>query len=101
MVFDLSAAMRKKEEFETARLMEFEFHQRARAVRLLARQLNLDESCTSAVMVEVSDEQTPERLAKLAHRDISEVRRRYASCLVEARAQLIVELGDPTPYRLG
>lgn len=35
--------MRKKEEFESARLMDFEFRQRARATRLLARHLGVDE----------------------------------------------------------
>ena len=39
MVFDLGKAMRKKEEFESARLMDFDFRQRVRATRLMARAL--------------------------------------------------------------
>ena len=35
MVWDLGLAMRKKEEFESERLMNFEFWQRVRATRLL------------------------------------------------------------------
>lgn len=35
MVFDLGRAFRKKDEFESARLMDFEFRQRSRATKNL------------------------------------------------------------------
>ncbi|MBW8296945.1 hypothetical protein [Sphingopyxis sp.] len=44
MVRDLGKAMQKKEEFESARLADFEFRQLVRATRLLARSLGVDVS---------------------------------------------------------
>lgn len=41
MVWDLGKAMRKKEEFESARLVDFEFRQRVRATRLIAQKLEI------------------------------------------------------------
>jgi hypothetical protein len=42
MVWDLGKAMQKKEEFESARLMDFEFRQYVRAARLYSRSHGLD-----------------------------------------------------------
>ena len=41
MVFDLRGALLKKEEAESARLMDFEFRLRARTMRLLAARIGL------------------------------------------------------------
>ena len=52
MAWDLRRALLKKEEFESARLMNFEFRQRARATRLLARELGLgDEELVREIAV--------------------------------------------------
>ena len=52
MAWDLRRALLKKEEFESARLMNFEFRQRARATRLLARELGLgDEALVREIAV--------------------------------------------------
>ncbi len=100
-MFDLASAMRKKEEFESARLMDFEFRQRVRAVRALAKELGMDPSIASAVVVEASDAEVPARIAVITGRSIAEICSGYARCLEDARAQLVAELGDPTPHRLG
>jgi hypothetical protein len=67
MAWDLGKAMRKKEEFESARLLDFEFRQRARATRLLARAFGLDEVALVREVVARSDvgkrgDPTPYRL---------------------------------------
>ena len=101
MVWDLGKAMRKKEEFESARLMDFEFRLRARATKLLARAFALDE----ATLVREIASQTEVALLDMVARDLGrsrdEVASEYSRCLSEARKQLMIERGDPTPYRLG
>ncbi|MCL9997887.1 MAG: hypothetical protein NBV68_00755 [Erythrobacter sp.] len=101
MVFDLGKAMRKKEEFESARLMDFDFRQRVRATRLLARALGIDEA---ALVEEVALRDADGLITLLAGRTgraRGEIEAIYAGCLTEARKQLIIERGDPTPNRLG
>lgn len=97
MVWDLGKAMLKKEEFESARLQNFDFRQRARAMRLLAAALGED---PQALAIEIAEHDDAAILARLAekHGDISAL---YHRCQGEARTQLIAEIGDPTPYRLG
>ncbi len=101
MVFDLGKAMRKKEEFESGRLLDFEFRQRVRATRLLARKLGVDEA---ALVGEIALRREDDLLALVASQtarsrdDIASV---YGQCLGEARRQVIAERGDPTPNRLG
>ncbi len=101
MVFDLGKALLKKEEFESARLTDFEFRQRARTFRLLARQLALDEDEGARRIIAGDDQQIIGEFAQLSGRDVDEVRRIYGQCRGESRSQLIAELGDPTPHRLG
>ena len=101
MVWDLGKAMQKKQEFESARLMDFEFRQRARATRLLARLYELDErewvreiaGCDNAGLIAL--------LAQRTGREVAAVSSDFQRCFVVARRQLIEERGDPTPYRLG
>ena len=101
MVWDLGKAMRKKEEFESARLMDFEFRQRARAVRLLARACGLDEAALVREIAVRTDDDLLELLATEAGKDVEGVAAEYRRCMALARKQLIAERGDPTPYRLG
>lgn len=101
MAWDLGKAMRKKEEFESARLLDFEFRQHARATRLLARSFGLDERALVREVVARSDASLLELVSAKAGRDKREVSAEYERCLAAARRELIGERGDPTPYRLG
>ncbi|MBE1528818.1 hypothetical protein GGC65_003274 [Sphingopyxis sp. OAS728] len=101
MVFDLRRALLAKEEKDTARLLDFEFRQRARTFRLLAATLDLD----PAVLVrEIALHDDPAILDALAN-DLpmsrEELGHHYARCRADAYAQLVGELGDPTPHRFG
>lgn len=101
MVWDLGKAMQKKEEFESARLMDFEFRQRARAMRLLAEELQLDGRELAGRTALAPDEAILADLVRQLGMDRTELAGMHASCRAEARKQLIAERGDPTPYRLG
>ncbi len=101
MVWDLGLAMRKKEEFESLRLMDFEFRQRVRATRLLARKLTIDEASLVGEIALRSDDDLLRLVAEHISRSKDDIAREYAQCLGEARNQLISERGDPTPNRLG
>ncbi|MBN2971569.1 hypothetical protein JW805_06005 [Roseomonas aeriglobus] len=101
MVFDLGKAMRKKEEFESARLLDFEFRRRARAARMLARDLGLDESTVSGIAAMHDENRIPALLAEMAGRPVADMVTAYSECLRRAHEQLIAERGDPTPYRMG
>jgi hypothetical protein len=101
MVWDLGLAMRKKEECESERLMNFEFWQRVRATRLFARTVGLnEESLVGEIAVRGSDELL-DLVAKNTSRSRDDLATVYEQCLGEARQQLIAEKGDPTPNRLG
>jgi len=101
MVFDLRRALLAKEEKDTARLLDFEFRQRARSFRLLAAILDRD---PAALVREIAQHDDPAILDALAN-DLpmsrEELGHRYAKCRADAYAQLVGELGDPTPHRLG
>ncbi|MDO7844355.1 hypothetical protein [Sphingomonas immobilis] len=100
MVFDLRGALLKKQEFETARLADFQFRQRVRTMRLLAAALAIEED---GLVRDVVREQDAAILVSLAERltmPLADVSAAFAQCQSEARGQLIAELGDPTPYRL-
>lgn len=99
-MFDLGLAMRKKEEFETARLLDFDFRRRARATRMLADWLALDNATAAHVMASVPESEVPERLATLTGVDVAVVRDRYAACIAQAHAALLIERGDPAPHRM-
>ena len=101
MVWDLGRAMRKKEEFESARLMDFEYRLRARTMRLLAQALDLDERRYARETALISDEAVVAMMADESDRDVAMIAAEHARCRAEARLQLIGERGDPTPYRLG
>ncbi|MGQ7829528.1 hypothetical protein [Altererythrobacter sp. Z27] len=101
MVWDLGKAMRKKEEFESARLMDFDFRQRARATKLLAHAYKLDEETVVREIAILTSNGILDLVAASTGRSLEEVSAEYDRCLSEARKQLIVERGDPTPNRLG
>ena len=102
MVFDLGKAMAKKGEFETARLADFEFRQRARTFRLMAERLEVDGDPARIVtlITQMNDDDLLDALAERLSEDVEGLRKLYQQCGVEARAQLIEERGDPTPHRL-
>jgi hypothetical protein len=100
MQFDLGAAMRKKEEFESARLMDFEFIRRARATRLLARSVGLDETETVRQIADCDEAGLIDRLLPLVQIDREALSTAYQRCLARAHAELVAERGDPAPHRM-
>lgn len=96
MVFDLRGALLKKEEVESARLMDFEFRLRARTMRLLAGKLAVEEAELLGQVALHGDEGI---LAELrpAYPGVDAM---FHEAQVEARRQLIAERGDPTPHKL-
>jgi hypothetical protein len=101
MVWDLGLAMRKKEEFESERLMNFEFWQRVRATRLFARQVGLNEETLVGEIAMRGSDDLLDLVTQNASRSRDHIATIYEQCLSEARQQLIAERGDPTPNRLG
>jgi hypothetical protein len=100
MVFDLGPALRKKEEFESARLVDFEFRRRARATRLLLQALHLDEQDAALIVSTLRDDAMPAHIAGLGQVPATEVAAEFQKCLLQAHRQLVAEQGDPTPFRL-
>ncbi|WBH17389.1 hypothetical protein [Sphingomonas radiodurans] len=100
MVFDLRAALLRKAEVETARLVDFDFRLRARTMRLLAARLGLDPDALVAEIVRGGDAAILAALSEQTGRDAGALNREFQECAAEARAQLIAERGDPTPHRL-
>ncbi|NML04980.1 hypothetical protein [Sphingomonas sp. G-3-2-10] len=96
MVFDLRGALLKKEETESARLVDFEFRLRARTMRLLAPVIGHDPDAM-AMRIALQDDEAI--LIDLAATN-PDIRLRFAEARDEARRQLIAERGDPTPYKL-
>lgn len=99
-MFDLGKAMRKKQEHESARLMDFEFRYRARTFRLLARALGMDEAAVVKRTALGRDEDVLAWLEGQVPQTPEELHSLYARCSAEARVELIKELADPTPHRL-
>lgn len=93
MVFDLRGALLKKEEIESARLMDFEFRLRARTMRLLGERLGLE------LVGEVAKGDDDAIVAGLRER-FPGVAEEFAECRAEARKQLVAERGDPAPHKL-
>ncbi|WP_294301399.1 hypothetical protein [uncultured Sphingomonas sp.] len=101
MVFELGRAMRKKEEFESARLVDFEFRRRARPARILAHDLGLDDGTVAGIATMHDEDAIPGLLATLAGQPVAEVVAAYSKCLRQGHEQLLIERGDPTPHRMG
>ena len=101
MVFDLRRALLSKEEKESSRLMDFEFRQRARSFRLIAEALGLPGDELVREIALSGDEAILDRLVADQGIVRAELGALYARCRTEAYRQLVDELGDPTPHRLG
>ncbi|HEV2597308.1 hypothetical protein [Sphingopyxis sp.] len=101
MVFDLRRALLSKKEKESSRLMDFEFRQRARSFRLVAEALGLPGDDLVRQIALSGDEAILDRLMSEHGIARSELGELYARCRAGAYRQLVQELGDPTPHRLG
>jgi hypothetical protein len=101
MVFDLRRALLSKEEKDSARLMDFEFRQRARSFRLMAEALGLPGGELVRQIALSGDEAILDRLVAEQGIARAELAETYARCRAEACRQMVEELGDPTPHRLG
>jgi len=99
MTWDLRGALLKKEERESARLADFAFKLRARTFRLLAETLGLEPSRIVPLIATMDDPTIVEALAR-DRPGQPPVGALYDRCRADARAQLIVEEGDPSPHRL-
>ncbi len=110
MPFDLARALLRKQERETARLLDFSFRHRARTARLIAEWVRerrpdgtIDPIAAAAWTVELSDDEVRARLRAMLPADICTGREWIKLCerlSAAAWAELADELGDPTPHRL-
>ncbi len=100
MAFDLRTALLKKAEVETARLVDFEFRLRARTMRLLAARIGDDADALVGCIVHADDAAILDGLETARGLAPGALGADYRRSLAEARAQLIDEVGDPSPYRL-
>lgn len=98
MTFDLGKALLRKEEYESARLTEFEFAEMVRALKAVTGELEAPVEPMLGVLAERGLGQALSHLAQLAGRDVEAD---YLRCRASARARLIEERGDPSPVRLG
>jgi hypothetical protein len=100
MVWDLRGALLKKEERESARLMDFAFRLRARTWRLIAEALDDDAEQAARLTAKHDDEGLFALLAQRHPHRAADLTTLYRDCEAAARKQLIAERGDPSPYRL-
>lgn len=100
MVWDLRGALLKKQEVESARLAEFDFRLRVRAMRLLATQLDMEQEELVSAIMRKPDELVLGELAERLGIAPADLQQLHDACRITARAQLVDELGDPAPYRL-
>lgn len=100
MAWDLRSSLLKKEERESARLAEFEFKLRARTFRLVATALGAPPEEVVSLIAGGDDTAVLRQLSVSFPRRAADLHELHARCRVEARAQLIAEVGDPSPYRL-
>jgi hypothetical protein len=116
MAFDVHAALVRKQEHESAKLDEFAFRQRARAIRLLVEWAlekaegmslpgigALDPVALASEIATASDEELVGRIAVVlepAGITRRRVERRHQRLKEEAWLQLAAEMGDPTPRSL-
>ena len=92
--------MLKKEERDSARLMEFEFRHRARTFQLLAKAVGVERNETAGQIMRMNDSGVLTWLAQATGCDDSALQGAFAQCAVEARRQLIEEVGNPAAHRL-
>ena len=100
MVLDLGKALLRKEEYESARLTEFEFTEMVRALKALAAEREVP---TEPLLGTLIDRGLDAAVASLVDGEAG-LQRAWADYLrlrAIAREQLIAERGDPSPIRLG
>jgi len=100
LVWDLRSALLKKQEVESARLMDFAFRLRARAMRRLADTLGIEGDTQAAQIALQPDALILADLASRLSMDAHDLHAHWAEATKLARADLIAEMGDPTPHRL-
>ena len=100
MVWDIGQAMRRKEEFESARLLDFAFRLRARTAGRFAAELGWDRTDLVARTVRQDQPALLEAVADRTGRPAAELERLWMRLEAQARVELIAEIGDPTPNRL-
>jgi hypothetical protein len=98
--WDLAKALHKKAEVETARLQDFAFHQRARAIGLIARAHGLDPVGLAASLSVCADTRLLHDLAAATGHTPAATAAILAEAMANARRDLIAEQGDPSPHRL-
>jgi hypothetical protein len=98
MTFDLGKALLRKEEYESARLTEFEFAEMVRALKALAAELGVPVEPLLGILAERGLDAGLAHLSEQAGRAVESD---YLRCRAHARAKLIEERGDPSPVRLG
>ena len=96
MVWDIGQAMRRKEEFESARLLDFAFRLRAR----FAAELGWDRADLVARTVRQDQPALLAAVADRTGRPAAEIERLWMRLEAQARVELIAEIGDPMPNRL-
>ena len=99
MAWDLAKAMAKKGEFESARLADFEFRQRARTFRLMAEARGEDPSALVAMIAQKSDEAILEELAARDGQPLAMLFLRGGSLLAQTSARLPRCSGSVRPVR--
>jgi hypothetical protein len=108
---DLAKVLTRKQEHECARLDDFEFRVRIRAIRLLVESLNggaggrfaLDPIDWAREAATEAAEATLERLHQhlgAASPGLGEIYRRHQRAVARAYEQVVVERGDPSPFRM-
>ncbi len=101
MAFDLGAMLRRKGEFETARLDDFEFRQRARTIRLFAARRGIEAEPLLKQTALGDDETLLAALTDgLEAGEAEQLVRDWFVARADAYKQLVEELGDPTPIRM-
>ena len=100
MTWDLRGALLKKGEMESSRLMDFEFRLGARTIRLLAESLGGDCQQFVARIIRHSDEKILQMLALETSQPLDVLKSQWLDCNSKARAALILERGNPAPFKL-
>ncbi len=100
MAFDLRGALIRKAEYETAKLLDFDFRLRARTARVLAQALGLDQDIVIDRIATHDHDAMIAALAADTGRDPADIQHRWWRCEAGLRPLLIAELGDPTPHRM-
>jgi hypothetical protein len=97
MVWDLRRALLKKDEFESARLTDFEFREMLRAIRLLAEEANVE---ARPVLHELADKGVDAAHALLAGNEPAAIERAIGR-RGPRRGAKSSPSGDPAPHWLG